>query len=283
MAAAHRTLLLAVTALCLSSTALAKKSKAPPPPKEGWQQEEGWKNACYYPPAWDKLDEISRRTARAKVLDEMKKQWTGGRDDGVTFSETTVDTVETTLLGRPEMVEKVSAENLTLCEGVAKGQASLSQWSAWLGGLPSKLTAGECNVPLDYTMFDYLDIGSGWQRPLGVCKGDHIRISGTVKDKYRVRDDGPWITVAGDETKPTVGGEWPCNIEGCYEGMLVLRYVTQDGVESVLPIGAALEWTAPENGEISYRINDTTYYDNQWFKSGTMVDHTAIEISPANK
>lgn len=283
MAAAHRTLLVAVTALALSSTALAKKSKAPPPPKLGWQQEEGWKNACYYPPAWDKLDEISRRQARADVLDEMKKQWSGGRNDGVEFSEQAVDTVETTLLGRPEMVEKVSSENLTLCEGVAKGQATVDQWNAWFRGLPAKLTAGECNVPLDYTMFDYLDIGTGWQRPLNVCKGDHIRISGTIKDKYRVRDDGPWITVAGDETKTTVGGEWPCNIEGCYEGMLVLRYVTQDGVESVLPVGAELDWTAPENGEISYRINDTTYYDNQWFKSGTMVDHTAIQISPANK
>lgn len=289
MAAAHRPLprsFLVLGALLLalgSGDALAKKkkSKEPPPPKEGWVQEEGWKNACYFPPAWDKLQEIDRRTARAKVLDEMKKQWIGGRDDGIAFSEQAVDSLETTLLGRPEMVERVADQNLTLCQGVATGQASVDQWSAWVKGLPAKLTEGECPLPLDYTMFDYLEIGAGWQRTLGICQGDKIRISGTVKDRYRVRDDGPWINVGGDTSKPTIGGEWPCNVEGCYEGMLVLKFVTQSGVETIIPIGTELIWTAPEHGEISYRINDTTFYDNIWFKQGQITDRTAIEITPA--
>ncbi len=273
-----------IAALALSSSdALAKKKKKSEPvaPKEGWVQEEGWKNACYYPPQWDKLQEIDRRQARATTLDAMVKQWGGGRSDGIEFGEMAVESAETTLLGRPEMVERVSQENLTLCEGVAKGQASADQWSAWVKGLPSKLTAGECNVPLDYTMFDYLEIGAGWQRPLAVCKGNKIRVSGTVKDKYRVRDDGPWINVGGDPAKQTVGGDWPCNIEGCYEGMLVMKFVTQSGVETIIPVGTELIWTAPEHGEITYRINDTTFYDNTWFKSGQITDRTAIEIGPA--
>lgn len=286
MASAHRLpsflTVLALSALAFGSQdALAKKKKAPPPAaKEGWVQEEGWKNACYYPPAWDKLDEITRRQARASTLDAMVKQWSGGRDDGISFNETIVENAETTLLGRPEAVEKVAAENLTMCEGVAKGQANTDQWSSWVRALPGKLTKGECNVPLDYTMFDYLEIGTGWQRPLAVCQGNKIRVSGTVKDRYRVRDDGPWINVGGDTAKATVGGEWPCNIEGCYEGMLVMKFVTQSGVETIIPVGTELIWTAPEHGEISYRINDTTFFDNVWFKSGTMTDHTAIEISP---
>lgn len=272
---------LSLMALASSDAEAKKKKKAPPPPKVGWQQEEGWKNACYFPPDWGSLTEIDRRTARAKALDEMKAQWAGGRSDGVSFTEQTVEDAETTLLGRPELIEQVATENLTLCQGVATGKAGPDQWQSWLRALPGKLTAGECAVHLDYTMFDYLDIGTGWQRPLGMCQGDKVRISGTVKDKYRVRDDGPWITVAGDAATPTSGGDWPCNVGGCLEGMLVARFVTEAGVEIILPVGTELVFTAPEHGELSYRINDTTFYDNTWFKSGTITDRTAIEISPA--
>ena len=275
--------LLALTfAIFAAAPAYAKKKpKTPPPPKLGWVQEEGWKNACYYPPEWSKLNEIDRRTQRAKVLDELITQWSGKREDGVAFTENTVEDLETVLLGRPEQIEGVAAQNLTLCQGVATGQATVDQWQSWVRGLPDKLTAGECMVHMDYTMFDYLDIGTGWQRPMQVCQGDKIRISGTVKDRYRVRDDGPWINVDGDPDKTTLGADWPCNVEGCKEGMLVARFVTQAGVEMILPIGAEKTWTAPEHGELSYRINDTTFYDNAWFKSGQITDRTAIEVSPA--
>lgn len=276
-------LLALLTLLVAPHDALAKKKKevAPAAPKEGWVQEAGWANACYYPPNWGAMQEIDRRTMRAKVLSEMEKQWSGAREDGVKFNETIIEDVDTTLLGRPEMIEAVSAQNLTMCEGVATGKATTDQWQSWVRALPGKLTAGECLQPLDYTMFDYLEIGTGWQRPLSICEGNKIRISGTPKDKYRVRDDGPWINVGGDPAKATFGGEWPCNIEGCFEGMLVMKFVTLSGVETIIPVGESLEWRAPEHGEISYRINDTTFYDNVWFKSGSMQDRTAIEISPA--
>ena len=234
--------LLALLVIALAphdASAKKKKSAEPVAPKLGWVQEEGWKNACYYPPDWASLDEMDRRSSRAKVLGELEKQWSGARSDGVSFTPETIEDADTTLLGRPE-----------------------------------------CMLPLDYTMFDYLEIGTGWQRPLSICQGNKIRISGTPKDKYRVRDDGPWITVAGDPAKPTFGGDWPCNVEGCLEGMLTMKFVTLAGVEIIIPVGNELTWTAPEHGEISYRINDTTFYDNTWFKSGSMQDRTAIEISP---
>lgn len=276
-------LLALLPSLMAPHDALAKKKKdvAPAAPKEGWVQEPNSTISCYYPPAWDSFQEIDRRQTRAKVLTELEKQWSGARNDGISFTEQTIEDVDTTLLGRPEMIEGVAAQNLTLCQGVASGKATAEQWQSWLRALPDKLTAGECLRPLDYTMFDYLDIGNGWQRPLSVCAGNKIRVSGSPKDKYRVRNDGPWINVAGDSSKPTFGGDWPCNIEGCFEGMLVMKFVTLDGVESIIPVGQELTWTAPAHGEISYRINDTTMYDNTWFKSGSMQDRTAIEITPA--
>ena len=85
------------------------------------------------------------------------------------FDEGVIDDVETVLLGRPEKIEAFVADNLTQC---LAGNAGA--WSQWAKGLKSALTAGECNHPLDYTMFDYLDIGTGWQRPLKICKGDRF-------------------------------------------------------------------------------------------------------------
>ena len=65
-------------------------------------------------------------------------------------------------------------------------------------------------------------------------------------------------------------------------GMLMMRFVGKgSGIESIVPVGTEAFFTAPEDGEISYRINDTSFYDNTWHKSGSVIDHTAIEVSPA--
>ena len=154
--------LLALLVIALAphdASAKKKKSAEPVAPKLGWVQEEGWKNACYYPPDWASLDEMDRRSSRAKVLGELEKQWSGARSDGVSFTPETIEDADTTLLGRPEQIESIAAQNLTLCQGVATGQATADQWQSWLRALPGKLTAGECMLPLDYTMFDYLEIG----------------------------------------------------------------------------------------------------------------------------
>ena len=270
---------LAALALIAAPTAFAKKkSKAPPPPKVGFQQDEGWSMSCYYPPDWGSLKELDRRAARGKVLDDMMSQWAGKREDGVSFNANIVEDMETTLLGKMELVEAVSAQNLELCKAAATGGGT-SAWESWLRGAPAKLTAGECFTHFDFTMYDYLEIAQGWQRAMPICRDDKIRISGTPKDKFRISDKGPWITVAGDPDQPTVGGDWPCNLEGCLAGILVLRFVGESGVESIVPIGDSREWRAPENGEITYRINDTTFFDNVWFKNGQIQDRTSIEIT----
>lgn len=267
----------AITAGC------GKKNAAPPAPPVGWHQEaEGWQFACYFPPDWGAMNEMDRKMARASVLDEMITQWRGEREDGVTFKEDRIEELETTLLGRPTAIEGVATANLKHCMSVSTGKADPSPWKSWHSELPALLTEGECLTPFDYTMFDYLDIGTSWQRVMPICQGDRVRISGTINDKYRVSDDGPWITVAGDPNQPTGGDtDLPCNLEGCFAGMLVVKFASEDGVETILPVhDGQLIFEAPEHGEISYRINDGTYYDNTWFTNGGIVDHTAIEISP---
>ena len=266
--------------LPLSTDAEAKKKKRKKRKGEvptGWVESGDGIPDCYYQPKWDELNEIDRRMKRSETMDEVLNQWRGQRDDGVSFSEGVIDEVETVLLGRPEKIEAFVAENTTHCLAQNTGA-----WQAWAKGLKATLTAGECNHPLDYTMFDYLDIGSGWQRPLKICKGDRIQISGSAKDQYRLSDDAPWITVTGDPAQPTTGSEWPCNLEGCFAGMLVMRFVGKgSGIESIVPVGTEAIFTAPEDGVISYRINDTSFYDNKWYQSGSVIDHTAIEVSPA--
>jgi len=279
--------LAAVLALTLvSPVALAKKKKKKKKGEEvvvlvGWQTQEGWAGSCYYPPVWAKLSTSDSRLARQDALDAIVGQWSGNRDDGISFDEDTVTDTETVLLGRPEKTESVTDQNRDRCVATMAGQGSAGEWESWVKSLKASLTEGECKQPLDYTMFDYLDIGSGWQRPLSICQGERVRISGTMTDKYRVTEDGPWITVEGDPDMPATGMDLPCNVEGCLQGQLILRFVADSGWEKVSPVGSQTIFEAPEHGVISYRINDQTWFDNAWFKSRGIEDHTAIEVSPA--
>lgn len=291
---AGRTALLLGLALVLPGAALGKKGKknkkgeeAPPP--VGWFQqvdeknpENSWAHACYHPPVWGKVGEGERKILRSQALDEMLSQWSGERDDGVSFGDELPVTVETVLLGRPYEVEKVSARNLELCLESAKSGGNTGAWGSWLKALPAKLTAGECPTPpLDYTMFDYLDIETDWQRPLPICKGDKIKVWGTEKDRYRISADGPWMTVVGDTSQTAAGKDLPCDVEGCHPGTLIMRYTTDQGIETLFPVNPKLVFEAPEHGTIDFRINDTTFYDNTWYKSGSIIDHTAITVEPA--
>lgn len=264
--------------LFLIGTADAKKPKAPPPPPIGWHREEGWKGDCYYPPDFAGMLESDRKMARQKALEAMKSQWMGERDDDVNLDPYVVETVEETLLGRPEKIEPVSVQNLEKCKAAMAGGGT-DAWAGWLGGLHGKLTAGECLQPLTYQLFDYLDITRGWQRPVVMCKGNRAHIWATEKDRYRLTDDGPWINVLGNGER-ALGQEYPCNIDTCMVGMLVGKFTTDAGVELVFPIGTEKVFEAPENGTITWSINDTTWYDNKYFKSN-VEDRTAVTIEPA--
>jgi hypothetical protein len=258
-----------------------KKPKGPVAPIVGWHKEaEGWKFECFHPADFGAMDEVQRKLKRAETLDAMIAQWKGDREDGISFEAGLIDEIETTLFGDMTKVETVATKNLEFCIAASTG-GSVDGWNSWLNGLSAQLTEGECFNHFDYTMYDYLEIDTGWQRSMPICKEDKIRISGTSKDKFRLTDKGGWITVAGDEGDPSGGSELPCNIEGCYRGMLVMQFTTDAGVETIYPVGTELIFTAPENGTLSYRVNDDTFYDNTWYQGGGIIDHASVEISPA--
>ncbi len=270
-----------VTLAALALVACPKKSTEPAAPIVGWHQEaEGWAFACYFPPNFGAMDELARKTARSDAFDAILGQWRGKREDGISFEEGMLDELETTLLGDMNKVELVMGKNLEFCKAASQG-GSKDAWGSWLSNLSDQLTAGECFTHFDYTMYDYLEIDSGWQRSMPICKDDRVVISGTPKDKFRVTDKGEWITVAGNPNESTSGTDLPCNIEGCFRGMLILKFVSEAGVEMVYPVGESFSFTAPEHGSISYRINDDTFYDNTWYQSGGIIDHASVEITPA--
>jgi hypothetical protein len=262
-----------------------KKSKGPPPPPPvGWYKEEGWSGECYAPPDFEKLGEGDRKIARQQALEAMTAQWRGQKGEDVLFSDALVEDLETVLLGRPVKIEGVARTNRDACVAFRKG-GSVDDWQATLRALPAKLTEGECpNPPLTYQVFDYLNLGQSWQRPIGVCEGDKVQIIATVKDRYRISDDGAWINVEGDPAAaaPT-GSEWPCNLEGCKAGQLVGKFTSVNGVDVIFPIGAEKVFVAPSHGTVSYSINDTVWYDNRYFKNAAIEDRTAITIQPGEE
>lgn len=268
-------------ALFIAPAAEAKKKKkdknAPPP--VGWHTEEGWKASCYFPPDFASMGSGDQRVARSKARDEMMAQWQGQMDDGVSMRDKVVIDVETVLLSKTERVDDVAKENLEHCLAYAKG-GDTAAWSSWLTALPGRLTEGECpNPPLDYTLFDYLDIGNEWQIPAYVCKGDHIQIKASPQDYYKITEDGPWINADGDTDQPAAG-TLPCNVEGCFKGQLVMQFTTTDGVKQVIPVGTFATFMVPAHGKIQIMINDDSWFDNTWKVESGLEHHTGIEYSP---
>jgi hypothetical protein len=277
----QRAITLASATLITLAACGGKKQVEPSAPIVGWHAEETWGGSCYFPPSYEELELTERRMARQEALQAMMSQWRGERGDGMMVDTRIIEDVETTLLGYPDEIEGVSRQNLEYCKSFMGVGGESSSWIGWLRNLPEQLMAGECVNPLRDTRFDYLDIGRGWQFELPVCSGDVVKISATVKDRYRVTEKGEWINVEGDMSQPASAGDLPCNLEGCYVGQLIARFVSEDGVESIFPVGAEKVWTAPAHGTISVAINDITYYDNTWYQSGTIIDHTSLEIGPA--
>jgi len=249
--------------------------------KVGWQQEEAWSLGCYFPPEYEKMLDLKRSESREISMDAMMMQWKGQRADGVQFDEKSIDGIELVLLSQPDKIEKLSRENLEKCKQVATGVISTGDWISWGASLPSTLTAGECRRHFEDTVFDYLEITVDFQNSFPICKDDEIRISGTVKDQYRISDDGTWMNVDGDQNLPSLGKEnLPCNIENCYDGMLILKFTDEDGRDTVYPVGSEFIFKAPLNGVITYGINDDTFYDNIWYQAGGLIDHASVELSP---
>ena len=126
-------------------------------------------------------------------------------------------------------------------------------------------------------------IVSNFDNSFPVCEGDKLRIFGSTSDQFRISPDGEWISIAGDQNNSSLGKEnYPCNIEGCFDGMLILRFTDKDDRVTIHPVGAEFHFKAPRDGYVSYGINEPEdmLYDNQWYQSGGLIDHTAVTLSP---
>ena len=276
--------LISLTSLAYAGVADASKRRnrrrtAEEPPPLGWYQPEGAVHACYYPASLDEVQGRARTLAVVDAMNEVVSQWRGQLNDGVEFSPNAIDDVYNAFLARPERGEFILSENLQYCQQAATSR-STSDWNSWMRSLPDILQQDLCLQPLDYSLYQWLNLDNIWQEERPVCPDDHIIITGT-RDRYRIVEDGPWITVEGDPDSPTVGMDlYPCSFDGCYEGMLILRYVTDNGVEQIFPIGTEFVYRVPEAGTISFAINDLTAWDNSWGMSRGATERVQVRISP---
>ena len=279
-----RTLALTMAvSLCIAPVAEAKKNKkkdknAPPP--VGWHAEEEWAGECWFPPNFEEMGSGDRRMAWQETREQIMSQWNGGKDDGVKVREKVVLDMETVLLSKPERIQQVSADNLEQCKQyMTAGGTDAGPWASWLTGLPAQLTVGECPyAPLDYTLFDYLNITGKWQIPANVCKDDHIKLKATGGDFYRIEKGGPWINADGDPDQ-VAGGSLPCNHEGCFKGQLLMRYTPDNANPQIMAMGTFLEFMVPAHGKIEIMINDDDLMDNEFKVESGLEHHTGIEYS----
>lgn len=272
--------------MCIPLLAVACGPKAPVEPAgplEGWVKQEGWAGSCYFPPNFEAIGGGARRIARSEALTAVVAQWRGEPDSFVQFNSDWVTAAETTLLGHPDKIEWVAAENAAQCQRAMERGGNLSQWSEWFEGVIPRMQEGLCPYrALDYTVYDYLSITTGWQFDRRVCAGDTFDVTASTIDYYRITDGGPWINAEGDPNQPAIGTDLPCNIEGCFRGQVVMKYRGDDGHEMVIPVGSGAHFEAPGHGQVWVAINDDSYTDNNFKVEAGMQHHTSIEYDGEN-
>lgn len=262
-----------------------KKKKGNEEPKVGWvKPSEDAAGACLYPPKWDDLTTNPRQLARAQAIADVLAQWKGERGDGVEIPTKFAYELETILLGDPKDIEAIAAENAQWCEKRMAGTVTNEQWGDWVAALAPRLTAGECRGSLlPQEMHDYLNIDGDWHMKMPFCKDDIVIVTASTQDKYQIEAKGPWIDVAGDKDKPAKGEGFPCTVENCYEGTMLVRFRNYDGsIEKIYPMGGsgALEIRIPDHGHLSVQINDDDWHDNHWKVDGGMQHHTGVSYLP---
>ena len=131
---------------------------------EGWYAEEGWAGQCYYHKNFATLGRGDVYEARQASMDAMMSQWRGERNDGIQFDEEKIIELETTILGNISLLDTVASQNLKQCIDHFREQRVHKIKQNWFWGINGILTEGDCkSPPLTYTLFDYLDVGKGWQ------------------------------------------------------------------------------------------------------------------------
>ncbi len=275
---------MAILPLLTATNAYAGKKKkkgSDDAPSVGWVVQ-GDRGACYVPPDFTGMASGPKRVAWQEARNEVMGQWSGDRGDGIAFEDKVITNIETVMLSEADRIEAVSLENLEQCKDYMKS-GDPSAWAAWLTALPGKLTEGECrSPPLDYTLYDYLNINTDWQISAPVCQGDYVIVHGTEADYFQLEEGGPWINVVGDANQ-VAASPLPCTIEGCLRGQLIMRFTGESGVQTVYPVGIETKFRAPEHGRIEVMINDDSWSDNKFKVERGLEHHTGIEYKPVGK
>lgn len=271
--------------LILATTCAAKGKKhepvVPAAPPIGWHAEPAG-GQCWYPPDWSSMGYGDRRSMYSDAILAMVAQWRGERNDGIQLDAPTVDGVEGLLLLYPDKVAEIAGTNLEYCQKALAGGGT-DAWASWLATLPRQMTANECDRPLDYTLFWYLDVDQPWQGKASVCDDDVVRITASAQDLYKLSAKGAYISAAGDTSTLSSGSNDPCATEQCHPGQLLLRFTGKNGLQVIRPIGLDYTFDPPEHGVIEFMINDTTLGDNTFKVDKGMQHHTSVTYAPVGK
>ncbi len=263
--------------LLLATACGPKEPPAPPAPEWGWI--EGAEGACWVPQPFDNPTPEDLAAGRRETVDNLALQWRGGRNDGVDFGDGLAKEVRDLLRQKPDRVDAVAATNLEYCLEWAAGGVATMAWGGWLESLPAELTAGDCIALLEEPWFDTLSVDRGWQHELALCPGEEVELSATARAGFSLGPDGPSSTVAGLADTPPPEGSL-CTDDGCLWGMLLGRFETLDGQVSVFPIGTGTVFTAPDEGQLSFAVNDSDHRDNAYTIVDGVQDGANLGVRP---
>ena len=77
---------------------------------QGWHAEE-WTGQCFYHQNFATLGRGEVYDARQQSMDAMMSQWRGERNDGIQFDDEKIVELETTMLGKMDLVEIRAGQN----------------------------------------------------------------------------------------------------------------------------------------------------------------------------
>lgn len=265
--------------MLVATCAAKKKDQGPPPPPPVGFSAVG-SGQCWFPPDWEALTAGERRSLRSDAIAAVVSQWKGEQGGNAALDAGAVDNGEYALLAYPAKVELITAENLDHCKR-ALASGDVSAWSAWVGGLRAKLTAGECEKPLDAQVYWYLDVSTTWQGSTPVCAHKEVLITVSSQDQYRLVPKGAWINAEGDPNGNVATSGAPCTTEQCKVGQLIVRFTGLSGVSMIVPVGLGRTFDPPEHGRIEFMVNEADVSDNTYRIENGMQHHTSVTFAPA--